>query len=200
MIRLTVALLGLAVFGAVFASIYYDPDNRLQVESAPTFQVAAGEARQTTLETTAAGTPIAVHLRVTGGPIDVYVMEKEWSDSLAGEGRLDLSRPFSYLAEHSRLGLDGAADISLVSDGVTEYLLVFDNSDSHYLNDTVPDTASPTQGTASIEMTVRYLEEEHRSLVLGYIAATPSVLLVAITLGRKAARARRRRAATGPKA
>ena len=50
MIRITVALVGLAVFGAVFAAIYYDPDNRLQVDTAPAFQLAPGEARQTTIQ------------------------------------------------------------------------------------------------------------------------------------------------------
>ena len=34
MIRLAIALVGLAIFGAIFASIYYDPDNRVQVERA----------------------------------------------------------------------------------------------------------------------------------------------------------------------
>ncbi len=195
MIRLVVALVGLAVFGAIFAAIYYDPENRVQVENPPAFVVAPGEARQTTLQPTIAGTPVAVHLRVTGGAIDLYVMEKEWSDSLAGRGELNLSRPFSYLADQSRIGLEGTADFALISDGVSELLLVFDNSDDHYLNDTVPDPAGPTQGTVSIEMTIRYLKEEKRSLVLGYIAAAPSVLLVAVTLGRKAWRLRRERQA-----
>ena len=195
MIRLAVALVGLAVFGAVFVSIYYDPDNRLQVENPPAFQVAPGEARQTTLQPTIPGTPIAVHLRVTGGPIDLYVMEKEWSDSLAGRGELNLSRPFSYFADQSRIGLDGTTDFALISDGVSELLLVFDNSDNHYLDDTAPDVAGPTQGAASIEMTVRYIKEEQRSLVLGYLAATPSILLVLVTLGRKAWRWRNDRRA-----
>lgn len=195
MIRLAVALVGLAVFGAVFISIYYDPDNRLRVENPPAFQVAPGEARQTTLQPTIPGTPVAVRLRVTGGPIDLYVMEKEWSDSLAGRGELNLSRPFSYFADQSRIGLEGTADFALISDGVSELLLVFDNSDNHYLDDTVPDVTGPTQGAVSIEMTVRYLKEEHRSLVLGYLAAVPSVLLVLVTLGRKAWRWRNGRKA-----
>jgi hypothetical protein len=194
-IRITIALVGLAVFGAVFALIYYDPDNRLQVEHAPAFQLAPGEARQTTLQPTIAGTPVAVEVHATGGTFDLYVMEKEWSDSLAGAGRLALERPFSYYAEHSRIGLDGDASFSLLSDGVTEYLLVFDNSDNHYLNDTVPDLSGPTGGTVSVQITIRYLEEETRSLVLGYIAAAPSVLLVAFTLGRKIRRVVRERKA-----
>ncbi|MEK6975222.1 MAG: hypothetical protein AABY18_02655 [Candidatus Thermoplasmatota archaeon] len=188
MIRLTVALVGLAVFGAIFALIYYDPDNELKVDSAPAFQLAPGEARQTTLQPTIAGTPIAIEVHATGGAFDLYVMEKEWSDSLADNGRLSLQQPFSYYAEHSRIGVDGEAVFALLSDGVTEYLLVFDNSDNHYSNDTVPDLTGPTQGAVSVQITIRYLEEESRSLVLGYIAATPSVLLVIVTVGRKVRR------------
>lgn len=195
MIRLTLALVGLAVFGAVFASIYYDPDNRLQVESAPAFQLAPGEARQTVLQPTIPATPIAIEIHATGPAFDLYVMEKEWSDALAGAGRLDLSQPFSFDAAHSRIGVEGRADFALLSDGVTEHVLVFDNSDNHYLNDTLPDVNSTTGGVVHIQITIRYLEEEGRSLVLGYIAAAPSVLLVAFTLWRKVRRSRAERKA-----
>lgn len=197
MVRISIALVGLAVMGAVFAAIYYDPDNRVKTESAPAFQLAPGEARQTTIQPTIPGTDVTIHLDTVGGALDIYVMEKEWSDSLAGDGRLDLSRPFSFYREHSRLGAVGEAGIVLRSDGVTEYLLVFDNSDNHYDNDTVPDTSGPTQGTISIQLTIRYLEEERRSLVLGYIAATPSVLLVALTLARRIHRWRATRRSAG---
>jgi len=195
MIRLVMALLGLAVFGALFAAIHYAPENRVRVDDAPAFQLAPGEVRQTTLQPTVPGSPIAIRVRVFGGPLDLYVMEKEWSDNLAGGGRLSLDQPFSFYAEHSLLGLDGTTDFALVSDGVTDYLLVFDNSDNHYVGDTVPDPASPTNGTVSVQITIRYLEEETRSLVLGYIAAAPSVLLVAFTVGRKVRRWARERKA-----
>ena len=193
MIRLTVALVGFVVFGAVFAAIYYDPDNRVKVETAPAFQLAPGEVRQTVLQSTIPGTPIAIEVRAIGGPFDLYVMEKEWSDPLAQSGRLTLQGPFAYDAGRSRIGLQGEAEFALLSDGQTDYVLVFDNSDNHYANDTVPDLNSTTQGTVSIQITIRYIEEESRSLVLGYLAATPSVLLVAFTLGRKIKRLRQRR-------
>lgn len=185
MIRIVVALLGLTLFGALFAGIYYAPDNlHYKEEGAPAFSLAPGEVRQTTLQPTVAQTPIVVEVRTFGGAIDLYVMEKAWSDPLAGDGRLSLQRPFAYLAQHSQVGLDGLADFTLLSDGVTEYVLVFDNSDAYYLNDTVPDLASPGNGTVSVQTTIRYLEEETRSLMLGYVAATPSILLVALTLVR----------------
>lgn len=195
MIRLTVALVGLVVFGALFAAIYYDPDNRLKTETSPAFQLAAGEVRQTVLQPTIAGTPIAIELRTEGNPFDLYVMEKDWSDALAQDGRLSLDGPFSYDASRSRIGLQGEAVFAILSDGQTEHVLVFDNSDNHYANDTVPDLNGTNAGTISIQITIRYIEEESRSLVLGYLAAAPSVLLVLFTLGRKVKRLRDERRA-----
>lgn len=189
MIRLTVALVGLIVFGAVFAFIYYDPDNQLQVDAAPAFQLAPGEARQTVLQPTIRGTPIVVQLNTVGNPFDLYLLEKDWSDGLASDGRLNLDRPFSHDAARSRIGVTGTIEFALVSDGETSYVLVFDNGDNYYANDTVPDNDT-LLGTVSIQMTVRYVDEEERSLVLGYIAAAPSVILVALTLGRKLRRLR----------
>lgn len=186
MIRLVVALAGLAVFAAIFAGIYYAPANVQQKEEgAPAFRLAPGEAEQTTLQPSLAGSPILVQVRVFGGPIDVYVLEKEWSDVLPVDGRLRLDRPFSYDSSHSIVGLNGSAEFSILSDGLTSYNIVFDNSDNFYEGDTAPDLASPTQGGTEIQVTVRYLEEERRSLVLGYIAVLPSIILVLMTLWRK---------------
>lgn len=185
--RLTIALIGLAVFGALFAGVYYAPRNfQPREEGAPAFQLAPGEAKQSVLQPTIEGTPIVVHVEVTGSPIDLYVMEKDWSDTLAGQGSLSLEEPFSYYAEHSRFNLTGEHDLVLMSDGATEYLLVFDATDTYYDNDTLPGP-----GPSAIELTTLYVEEQTRSLVLGYIAAVPSVLLVVLTLGRKMARLRR---------
>lgn len=195
MIRLTVALVGLIVFGAVFAFIYYDPDNQLKVHTAPAFQLAPGEARQTVLQPTIAGTPIVVQLNAMGNPFDIYLMEKDWSDALARDGRLNLDQPFSYDAARSRLGVTGQLEFAIISDGQTNVVLVFDNGDNYYANDTVPDPNDPLAGTVSIQITIRYVEEEDRSLLLGYIAAAPSLILVAVTLGRKVRHALDRRRA-----
>lgn len=193
MIRIVVALLSLAVLGAIFAGIYYSRDNlELREEGAPAFQLAPGEAKQTLLQATVPGTPIVVSARVFG-PIDIYVLDKEWSRTLPAGGALRLDHPFSYHAESSRIGANGTVDITLVSDGKTETLLIFDNSDNYYANDTVPDAAAAGRGIATVQMTVRYLEEEKRTLTLGYIAAVPSVLLVLLTIGRKAWRWQRER-------
>lgn len=185
--RITIALIGLAVFGALFAGVYYAPRNlQPREEGAPAFQLAPGEAKQSLLQPTIEGTPIVVRVEVTGSPIDLYVMEKDWSNVLPQQGSLVLDRPFSYYAEHSRFNLTGTHDLVLISDGVTEYLLVFDATDTYYANDTLPGA-----GPSAVELTTLYVEEQARSLVLGYIAAVPSVLLVVLTLGRKLSRLRR---------
>jgi hypothetical protein len=188
MIRLIVALVGLAVFGAIFAGIYYAPENlEFKQQGVPAFNLAPGEVAQTTLPPTKAGTPILVQIR-TVSPIDVYVMESGWSTFLPSGGKLQLDRPFSFDAAHSILGLNGSAEFSLISDGITPIQLVLDNSDNFYDGDTVPDLDSSTGGQASAHLTIRYLQEEQKSLMLGYLATIPSILLVVITLLRKARR------------
>ena len=139
--RITIALLGLAVFGALFAGVYYAPRNLEPREAgAPAFQLAPGEAKQSVLQPTIAGTPIVLRIEVVGGPIDLYVMEKDWSDSLAGQGSLSLDQPFSYFADRSRFNVTGTLDIVLVSDGVTDHVVVFDATDTYYEDDTPPGT------------------------------------------------------------
>jgi hypothetical protein len=189
-VRLVVSLLGLAVIFAVFAGTYYAPENLRTKIAAPTFQVAPGATQQVRLLPTIAGTPIVVQLRGVGGPIDVYVMPKDWADRLASNGVLNLTQPFSYDAALSRTNVNGTYDFALVSDGHTEYLLVIDNGGDYYLGGALPDLNSPTNGTVSIELTIHYQQEEQRSLWLAYLAATPAVALVAFTIGHRIWRTR----------
>jgi hypothetical protein len=185
MVRLVVSLLGLAVLFALFAGTYYAPENIKTKTAAPSFQVGPGESQQIRLLPTIAGTPILVRLEAVGGPIDVFVMQKEWADRLADAGDFNLTQPFSYEAGPSRLNINGTYEFTLVSDGRTEHLVLLDNSDSHYEGDAVPDLTGPTNGTVSIQLTIHYLQEEERSLVLAYIAATPGIALVLFTLGHR---------------
>ncbi|MEA3144330.1 MAG: hypothetical protein QOG31_1654 [Thermoplasmata archaeon] len=189
--RLVVSLLGLAVLFSLFAGTYYAPENIRSKTAAPSFQVGPGELQQVRLLPTIAGTPIVVQLHAVGGPIDVYVLEKEWADRLADSGDLNLTQPFSYEAGPSRMGVNGSYEFALVSDGRTEHLLVLDNADDFYAGDAVPDLRGPTNGTASVELTIHYLQEEQRSLWLAYLAAAPGVALVLFTVGHRVWRTRR---------
>ncbi len=175
-------LLGSAVIAAVFAGIYYAPGNeQARTEGRPAFNLAPGEVRQTGIQPTLEGTPILVEL-VVDGEIDVYVMEKEWAASLADErvDALRLDQPFSFDRELSRTMVNDTYTFSLVSDGLTWMSVVLDNSDNYYDGD------SASNRTANVHVTIRFIEEESRSLTLGYIAAVPSVLLVVMTIGRQA--------------
>src|ERR1051326_3245782 len=188
--RLVVSLLGLAVIFAIFAGTYYAPENIKAKTAAPSFQLAPGQTQQVRLLPTVPGTAIVVQLRAVGGPIDVYVMEKEWADRLASNGVLNLTQPFSYEAGPSRTNVNGTYEFGLVSDGRTEHLLVLDNGGDFYRGGAVPDLHSPTNGTVSIELTIHYLQDEQRSLWLAYLAATPGVALVLFTIGHRIWRTR----------
>lgn len=183
--RLAGSLLGLAVIFAIFAGTYYAPENLLIKTAAPSFQIGAGETQQVRLQPTVAGTPILVRLEAVGGPIDVYLLQKEWADRLADNGQLNLTQPFSFEAGPSRMGVNGTYEFTLVSDGRMEHLLVLDNLDDYYTGDAAPDLHGPTNGTVSLQLTVHYLQEESRSLWLAYIAAAPGIALVLFTVGHR---------------
>ncbi len=180
-----VALLGLSVLGAIFAAVYYSPENVVLRESGvPAFNLAPGEARIDFLEPSIEGGPILVEITVVSGAVDLYLMDQEWASTLTSGGTLDISRPFSYHAQWSRIGLNDTYGFTIVADGKTRYGMLIDNADNYYDGDTVPDP-DPENGTARIGIQTRYLAEEQRSLILGYIAATPSVLLVGYAFAKK---------------
>lgn len=190
MFRLLVALLGLALFGALFAGIYYAPQNVERRTQSP-FNLMPGEVLSDFKEPSIAGGEVVVNITVVGPPIDLWVMDQEWLETVIDtqEQRFNLSRPFNYHSQWSIIGLSGHRDISFIADGKTRLALVLDHSDAYY-NDTVP---SDDAGVANVFIQTRYLEEEQKSLVWGYIAAVPSVVLVALTLARKVQRRRSER-------
>lgn len=184
------ALLGLAVIMALFAGIYYSDDTVLVTDRPPAFSVAPGEVQADFLEPSLPGGEIRVNITVTGGAVDLWVMDQEWVASTIGEaGGFNLSRPFSYHAQYSVLNVSGPYNFTVIADGETRLAMVFDHSDAYY-DDTAP---SADAGPVSIGVQTRYLEEEQKSLFLGYLAVIPSVVLVLLTLGRQVQRSRQRR-------
>ncbi|HLF15972.1 MAG TPA: hypothetical protein VI796_00865, partial [Candidatus Thermoplasmatota archaeon] len=136
------------------------------------FNLAPGSVRGDGIQPTGAGEPIEVRVTPDGGAIDVYVVDAEWARNLPGDGELDLTRPFSYHAEWSRLHVDRPTEIVLRSDGVTSYTLLLDNSDNYYAGDAVPDLSDG--GVVGVELEVRYVDLEHTSLLLGALATLPA--------------------------
>jgi len=192
MFRVVASLVGLAVMGALFAGIYYAPDNQeLRDIGPPAFAPSPGEVRSFGIEPSLEGYPILVQVTVISGEVDVYVLDREWGNELLAtdQARIDLERPFNFHAQWSRSHVNGTFETTIVSDGETFYTLLIDNSDNHYEGDAVPD---PENGTAEVRITTRYVDTEKRTLVYAYLAATPSILLVAFALGRQGVRLRRR--------
>lgn len=182
MFRVLAFLVGSAVLLAVFAGIYYAPENEQQrTVGVPAFNLAPGEVRQDSLQPTLRDSPIAVEILVLAGTVDIYVMDKEWAADLTRNGALHLDRPFSFDADLSATHVNVSHTFTIISDGETWKSMIFDNSDNHYDGDAVPGAGE----TARLKVTVRYIEQEERSLLLGYIAVVPSALLVVVTLGRK---------------
>ncbi len=192
--RTLLALLGLAFFAALFAGLYYAPDVEEVERERAAFSLAPGEIQPDFIERSVRGGTITVNVTIFGGPIDIYVMDQEWASSTLNPegGGMNLSQPFSYHAQWSRLNVTGAQSWTFIADGETRLAFVLDNSDTYY------EDTSPGDEDVRIHIKTRYLEEEQRSLVYGYLAAIPSVLLVVLTIikqvrKRRSAVARARR-------
>lgn len=190
MFRSLVFLVGAAVLGAFMAAVYYAPDNIEHREQASTRSLAAGDVQQDGLQPSLEGSDIVYHIEVLEGKIDVYVMDKEWATGLVVGGDLHLQQPFGYYKSLSAQNVTGQYTFTIKSDGETWYSVVFDNSDSFYRGDAGENEAVET---ARLHTTVRFIDEEARSLTFGYFAVLPSVILVAVTFGRQANRWRLRR-------
>lgn len=193
--RTLLALLGLGLFGALFAGLYYAPEVESVERERAAFNLAPGEVRPDFIESSIPGGLITVNVTIFGGPIDIWVMDEEWAAStLRGDNGMDLSQPFSYHKEHTRLNITGTQSWTFIGDGATRLAFVLDHGDAHY-NDT-----GATEEPVRIHIKTRYLEEEERSLVYGYLAATPSVLLVVLTIGKQIRDRRRGISPTVPRA
>ncbi len=187
--RSLIFLIGTSLLGAFMAAVYYAPDNLEFREASSAYNLAAGEVSQDTVHPSLPGSDIVYEIEVFSGEIDVYIMERAWAASLS-RGGIDLSRPFSFDAAISKTHVNGTYSFIIKSDGVTTYNVVFDNSDNYYAGDSGEDQNGTT---ARVSTSVRFIEEEARSLTFGYLATIPSILLVVVTFGRQARRWKRAR-------
>ncbi len=190
MMRSMIFLVGASVLGAIFAAAYYSPESLEFHEASSAYNLGPGEVRQDTVHPTLPGSDIVYEINVLQGEIDVYVMERVWAGSLSGGGDLDLSQPFSFDAALSKTHVNGTFSFIIQSDGETSYSVVFDNGDNYYEGDA---GEGGTPETARVSTSVRFVEEEARSLTFGYLATIPSILLVVVTLGRQVKRWQRNR-------
>lgn len=183
MLRITVALLGFAVFGAMFAAAYYQPTEVERELPTPKFRLAPGEMSPDFIEPGAKGENITVNVTVvTGGPVDVYVMNMENLTLRALNGTtygFNLSERVAYNQTYSAFNLTGYHNFTFQADGENRTALLIASRMPY--NGSRPLQEQVTE--VSVEM--RFWDREDRSLVMAYLLAMPSVLLIGYTLYRR---------------
>lgn len=176
------ALLGFAVFGAMFAAAYYQPTEVERELPSPKFRLAPGEMSPDFIEPGADGENITVNVTVLrGGPVDVYVMNMENLTLRALNGTtygFNLSDRVAYNQTYSAFNLTGHHNFTFVADGENRTALLIASRMSY--NESQPRSLQVTE----VSVHMRYWESEDRSLVMAYLMATPSVLLIGYTLYR----------------
>lgn len=189
--RSMVFLIGSAILAAVMAGFYYAPDSVALKEDASAYNLGPGEVQLDAVHPSLPGSDIVYEVVVKSGEIDLYVLEQEWATPAAGGGAISLAEPFSYDAAKSATHINGSYTFTIQSDGKTSYIIFFDNSDNFYEGDAGEGVAQIED--ARVQVSVRFVAEEARSLTLGYMATVPSILLVVVTFGRQAMRWQRER-------
>lgn len=187
--RLLTALLILAAMGAVLAAAAYQPEEVEREQVHPKFRLAPGEGVPDFIEPVDTGEEVTVNITVLrGGPVDVFVMNMENLTVHALNGStysFEVSENVTYNASLSRANVTGRYDFTLVSNGEDRLAVL--------LLSRHPDLEPPEGGdnTTEVAVTMRYTEREERTLVIGYLLAAPSALLVGLAAWRAAHRRRR---------
>ncbi len=191
MLRLLAPLVGFAVFGALFAGVLYDdPVTEQERRVHPKFRLAPGEIKSDFIEPAGDEENVTVNVTVlSGGPIDVYVMDIENVTLHVLNGTLYGFDPVPdaalYLRDLSASGVERWHNFTLRADGERQYGIVIVSKMAP-----PPDPANLSEEEAQryvteVAVLSRYIDRETRSLVWGYILAAPSVLLVGVTLWLK---------------
>lgn len=184
--RLIVVLLGFAVFGALFAAAYYQPQDVERELPTPKFRLAPGEMAADFIEPGAQGENITVNITVLdGGPIDAYLMNMENLTLRALNGTtygFQLGENVSYNASLSRQNITDRYDFTFVADGENRTALLIASRMQPDANRTAGENVT------AVAVHMRYIDTEQRSLVMGYVMAAPSVLLIGYVAYRRVAR------------
>lgn len=193
MLRLLAPLFGFAIFGALFAGLYYQPEEIERDIGPPKFRLAPADAKPDFIEPAAYGENVTVNITVlTGGPIDVLIVDMENSTFRVLNGTsygfgFEEAEEFIDI-EHSRLNVTQHYNFTFVADG--------ENRIAIFLVSRLPMPENWENMTAEerephiteVFVNMRYLESEKKSLIFGYIMAVPSGILIGYTLWAKARR------------
>lgn len=177
MLRITIALLGFAVFGAMFAAAYYQPGEVERELPTPKFRLAPGEMAPDFIEPGAEGENVTVNITVLrGGPIDVFLMNMENLTLKALNGTtygFELSENVTYDKELSRQNITDTYNFTFIADGENRTALLIASRHPH--NASAPLSSQITE----VGVSMRYLDTEARSIVMGVVLSAPSILLIA---------------------
>lgn len=174
--RIIVALLGFALFGAMFAAAYYQPRDVERELPTPRFRLGPGEMQPDFIEPGAVGENITVNITVVrGGPIDVYLMNMENLTLHALNGsayRFELGENVSYDRELSRTNITDAYNFTFRTDGENRTVLL--------IGSRMPEDAnrSEEENVTAVSVRMTYTRTEQRSLIIGGLLASPSALLI----------------------
>ncbi|MDX1610737.1 MAG: hypothetical protein R3185_00095 [Candidatus Thermoplasmatota archaeon] len=189
MLRITVALLGFAVFGAMFAAAYYQPSEVERELPTPKFRLAPGEMVPDFIEPGAQGELVTVNLTVLqGGPVDAYLMNMENLTLNALNGTtygFEIGDNVSYNPVYSRTNISATYNFTFIADGQNRTALLIASRMPFNASHPAENRYTP-ENTTEVSVTMRYTATEQRSLVIGYLMATPSVLLISYVLYRHA--------------
>lgn len=182
--RLVIALAGFVLFGVLFAAAYAEPREVERELPAPKFRLAPGEMAPDYIEPGAAGEPVHVNVTVlSGGPIDVYVMNMENLTLRALNGSIygfEVDDEVTTDPRYTQRNVTDRYNFTLVTDGENRTALL------------IASRAPPGENTTDdrpvteVSVTMRYTVRETRSLLIGALLATPSVALVAYVVWRRA--------------
>lgn len=186
---LLATLLGFALFGAIFAAVYYAPVEEEQIETNPKFRIEPGEVKQDRLWEAAGGENVTVNITVEkGGPIGVYIFRIDDIVDSVFNGTIndvDLIGSARYVDDHTNLTVTLHHNFTMFAPGTREFVLLYVSNverPEEYENLTAQEK-EPYLTEVAVE--IRYFESETKSLILGYIFATPSVLLVGVAFWQK---------------
>ncbi|MBW3581982.1 MAG: hypothetical protein KY455_02690 [Euryarchaeota archaeon] len=191
MFRLLSVLFGFAVFGALFAAVYYQPEEteRTLPTPHPKFAVAPGDPGVDFIEPVAEGERITVNVTVIEGPpVHVLLVDFENLTTRSHNATLygfELDGTVAYVDHYTRFNVTGDYTFDWTADGENRWVLMLFSSEPR-------DEELPLDNqTSQVAVSMRYIDREERSLLFGYLMATPSVVLIAYTMWASARRLRR---------
>lgn len=182
-------LLGFALFGAIFAAVYYAPE-QAERELNPKFRLGPGDIRPDRLWEAAGGENVTVNITVLrGGPIGVFVVDVDNLTEFVLNGTeygFDIEfLSEHYLEEHSNSNVTDQYNFTLFAPGHRDLFIMYVSNIE--TPDGYDELSSEEQQDYLTEVAVEihYTESETKSLVLAYLFAAPSILLVGVAFWHK---------------